>query len=275
MSRYRENKRLHGVIYIQRITDVRMGGISRRNFAMFRALCGEPNLRSVALVTNMWGAVDPAVGAAREHELASDGLLFKPVLDAGARMLRHDNTLGSARAIVQTLITNVTGSAPLQIQREIVDEQKSLERTAAGEELKTPEIREAERRQEEERRRQREAAEAAMREREAQRRRELEAERQRQAEAAARARAEQERIQREQEEARRREEERLREAQRAREAAEAARRAEEERLRLLHEEQARQIREAEEARARHEREMAAIRQAQSRHHRRRFLGIRF
>ena len=259
MSRYRENKRLHGVIYIQRITDVRMGGISRRNFAMFRALCGEPNLRSVALVTNMWGAVDPAVGAAREHELASDGLLFKPVLDAGARMVRHDNTMDSARAIVQTLITNTPGPAPLQIQREIVDEQKSLERTAAGEELKTQEMREAERRQEEERQRQREAAEAAMREREAQRLRELEAERQRQAEAAARARAEQERMRREQEAARRREAERLREAQRAREAAEAARRAEEERLRRAQEEHARQVREAEEARAQHEREMQRIR----------------
>ncbi|KAF7424180.1 hypothetical protein PC9H_009483 [Pleurotus ostreatus] len=40
-STYRQGTTLSGVIYIYRISDFRMGGISTRNFKMFRKLCGE------------------------------------------------------------------------------------------------------------------------------------------------------------------------------------------------------------------------------------------
>jgi hypothetical protein len=80
---------------MHRISDVRMGGISTRNFKMFRQLCGESTLRNVVIVTNMWGEVGREVGEAREAELGSDDRFFKPVLDKGAHMLRH-NGLTSA-----------------------------------------------------------------------------------------------------------------------------------------------------------------------------------
>ncbi|KAJ7761969.1 P-loop containing nucleoside triphosphate hydrolase protein, partial [Mycena maculata] len=130
---YENGKRLAGVIYMHRISDVRMGGISTRNFKMFRQLCGESSLKNVVIVTNMWGEVGLEVGEAREAELASDERFFKPVLDKGARLLRHDNNVASAQTILQYLIGNQPRA--LRIQRELVDQGKDISQTAAGEEL--------------------------------------------------------------------------------------------------------------------------------------------
>lgn len=130
---YESGRRLAGVIYIHRISDFRMGGISTRNFKMFRELCGDSTLKNVVIVTNMWGQVSEEVGEARERELASDDLFFKPVLDKGAKMLRHDNTVPSAQNILRHLLNN--HPLPLQIQRELVDQGKDILETAAGEEL--------------------------------------------------------------------------------------------------------------------------------------------
>lgn len=110
-----------------------MGGVSRTNFNMFRELCGPDALRNVVIVTNMWEMVKPGVGEAREAQLRSNDQLFKPVLDKGAQMIRHDNTLESARSIVGRLVFNYP--LPMQLQREIVDEGKDIRLTSAGLEL--------------------------------------------------------------------------------------------------------------------------------------------
>jgi len=96
---------------------------------MFRELCGDTTLKNVVLVTNMWGEVSPDVGEAREDELSTN--FFKPALDKGARMVRHDNTAHSAHDIVRMIMKN--RPVVLQIQRELVDEHKDIVDTAAGE----------------------------------------------------------------------------------------------------------------------------------------------
>ena len=75
-SRYQNGIKLSGIIYMHRISDFRVGGVSRRNLSMFRKLCGDETLRNVALVTNMWSEVTSERGAARERELRTDPLLF-------------------------------------------------------------------------------------------------------------------------------------------------------------------------------------------------------
>ena len=96
---------------------------------MFRELCGDTTLRNVLLVTNMWGEVSRDVGESRENELASN--FFKPVLDKGAQMVRHYNTVQSAHDIIRRIMAN--RPVVLQIQRELVDEHKDIVDTAAGE----------------------------------------------------------------------------------------------------------------------------------------------
>jgi hypothetical protein len=142
LCRYENGKKLAGVIYIHRISDFRMGGISTRNFKMFRQLCGDSTLKNVVLVTNMWGEVSKEVGEAREAELAREDIFFKPVVEKGARLLRHDNTVESVQEILRFIIGNQPRS--LRIQRELVDEKKNISQTAAGAELNRDLLQQAE-----------------------------------------------------------------------------------------------------------------------------------
>ncbi|KAJ8521938.1 hypothetical protein ONZ45_g1468 [Pleurotus djamor] len=130
---YSQGKKLSGVIYMHRISDFRMGGLSTRNLRMVKELCGEKTLKNLVLVTNMWGEVSPTVGEQRERELATDALFFKPAIDKGAQLLRNYNERGS----VMEIITHIAKNHPLtlRIQRELVDEGMSLSQTAAGTEL--------------------------------------------------------------------------------------------------------------------------------------------
>ncbi|KAI6165664.1 P-loop containing nucleoside triphosphate hydrolase protein [Pisolithus thermaeus] len=130
---YEQGAKLAGIIYMHRISDFRMSGTSKRNFRIFRELCGESTLNNVLIVTNMWGNVDSKTGEERERELATNDKLFKPVLEKGARLLRHDNTETSAHAILRNLINSQT--AILAIQHEIVNQRKGLAQSAAGSEL--------------------------------------------------------------------------------------------------------------------------------------------
>ena len=133
MHRYDQGAKLAGIIYMHRISDVRMGGTSKRNFRIFRELCEDSTLRNVLIVTNMWSNVDPKVGEAREQELANNNKFFKPVLEKGAKLLRHSGTQPSALSILRHLIN--TQTATLLIQHELVNEHKDLAHTAAGAEL--------------------------------------------------------------------------------------------------------------------------------------------
>ena len=96
---------------------------------MFRGLCGDTTLKNVVLVTNMWGEVSSEEGQDRENQLSTN--FFKPVLDLGAQMARHDRTVKSAHDIIRGIMKNHPEA--LQIQRELVDEQKGIVDTAAGE----------------------------------------------------------------------------------------------------------------------------------------------
>jgi len=130
-STYQKGIKLSGIIYMHRISDNRMGGLSQRNFKMFKEICGIEAAKNVVIVTSMWDEVHADRGEAREIELKS--LFFKPILDQGAQLLRNDNTQQSALRIIAHFIENQP--IPLRIQQEIVDEHKQLDKTGAGVEL--------------------------------------------------------------------------------------------------------------------------------------------
>jgi DNA repair exonuclease SbcCD ATPase subunit len=132
---------------LHRISDIRVGGIAQRNFSMFRQLCGEKTLKNVVIVTTMWGNVNLADGEAREAELASRDIFFKPVLQKHAQMARSDHTVESAQAILRMIIRN--HPLALRIQEELIDEHKDISETAAGEELNREFMRQMRRHKEE------------------------------------------------------------------------------------------------------------------------------
>ncbi|KAJ2926163.1 hypothetical protein H1R20_g10947, partial [Candolleomyces eurysporus] len=133
VATYERGTKLAGVIYIHKISDLRMTGVATRNFRVFRELCGSSTLKNVVIVTNMWGAVTLEAGSARERGLATDDTFFKPALDKGAQMMRHDYTVDSAQTIIRYFFDN--NPVVLQIQRELVDEKKDILQTSAGMEM--------------------------------------------------------------------------------------------------------------------------------------------
>ncbi|KAJ8094228.1 hypothetical protein PM082_006766 [Marasmius tenuissimus] len=133
LAEYRAGRCLSGVMYFHRITDVRMGGASRRNFTMFQKLCGEEAFSNVAIVTTRWDLEEQEVAMARFEEMKSKPQLCRPIVDKGGSMFPHNRTPESANEIIRHLITG-TSPVPLLIQREMAEGMK-LSETTAGREL--------------------------------------------------------------------------------------------------------------------------------------------
>ena len=153
-----------------------MSGIARKNFNMFRKLCGDTALQNVVIVTNMWGEVDAQTGDAREAELVGEDIFFKPVIEKGARMARHKDTVPSAKAIIRLVLDN--HPMPLRIQEELVNEHIDISETGAGEELNR-EINAQIRKNKEDMRMLREEMDRAIKDKDEETRKELEIETQR------------------------------------------------------------------------------------------------
>lgn len=75
-SIYSKKVKLAGIIYLHRITDVRMTGSSYKNLRMLEKLCGDGAMSKVVLVTTMWNLLGRpgsdhtvAVGEQREAML--------------------------------------------------------------------------------------------------------------------------------------------------------------------------------------------------------------
>ncbi|KAK0721566.1 hypothetical protein B0T26DRAFT_769042 [Lasiosphaeria miniovina] len=143
---YRRRVRLAGLVYLHRITDPRMQGTTLKSLDLFKKLCGPRALPAVVLATTMWPALEAAAPrrtSDRDRELAagvgqqreSDLLKAKfwgEMVKGGSRMVRHDGTAVSAHAIVRSLVGIGGGGVVLDIQVQLVDEERTLDATAVG-----------------------------------------------------------------------------------------------------------------------------------------------
>jgi hypothetical protein len=143
---YANGVRIHGLILLHPISDNRMTGSSLRNIEMMKAMCGLASYHNLAIVTTMWPrAPDHAeklVLERRDAELLADGRFFGDLVSGGAHLFRHNETghrndfkeATSARRIVDHLVCQSDMHAPdvLRLQKEIVDEGKTLGETTAG-----------------------------------------------------------------------------------------------------------------------------------------------
>jgi hypothetical protein len=131
---YSNSIKLHGIIYLHRITDPRMQGSGMRNLHMFKRLCGDKNLSNVIMATCQWERVLEADGAEREKQLRETPHFWGYMVDRGSQMHRHYNTRESALRLIDSLVGG-TASRPkivLDIQTQMVDEGKDLASTGAG-----------------------------------------------------------------------------------------------------------------------------------------------
>lgn len=131
---------LHGIIYLHRITDVRMQGSAAKNLLMFKKLCGNDALQKVVLTTTMWDKVSPHQGGDREQQLVDTPHFWGYMVSKGSTVYRHDNTAESAKQIIKQLARNNT--VTLDLQNQMVNENQDLNETAAGRELESEVIKE-------------------------------------------------------------------------------------------------------------------------------------
>jgi hypothetical protein len=126
---------LRGVVYVQRITDTRMSGASRRSLEILEAICGTPASPNIVFVTTMWdklGSDSEVVGTERTEELKR--LFLAKFIERGARVEPHTGTLESARGIINKMLCNQP--MELDIQREMEKQKLTLEKTTVGQLLK-------------------------------------------------------------------------------------------------------------------------------------------
>ncbi|CUA73125.1 hypothetical protein RSOLAG22IIIB_10557 [Rhizoctonia solani] len=127
---YSKNLKLTGLLYLHKITDTRVGGVSFRHMRIFRELCGTDSLKNVVYVLNMWSDPPKDDEVLRENELRESDEFFGTPLAEGAQIARHQNTRESAQAIIRTLLQR--GTTVPQISRELVDQGLKLGATSAG-----------------------------------------------------------------------------------------------------------------------------------------------
>jgi hypothetical protein len=95
---------LSGIIYLHRISDIRMTNSSIKTLRVFRKLCGSDNLKNVSLVTTMWDKVTAEEGAAREKELSEQGGFWRSMIASGSTIKRYDGTYDCAIALILDMV---------------------------------------------------------------------------------------------------------------------------------------------------------------------------
>ncbi|KAK3358738.1 P-loop containing nucleoside triphosphate hydrolase protein [Lasiosphaeria hispida] len=130
-------KCLVGVIFLHRITDVRLTSSAVKNMTVLQKLCGSENYGRIALATTMWkmapGEEEEEAAEQRQNELEE---YWKEMFGERSLIMRHKaNTRESALEVVQGLrgrVQDTDTQRSLQIQRELCDEERKLEDTDAG-----------------------------------------------------------------------------------------------------------------------------------------------
>ncbi|KAK0706133.1 hypothetical protein B0T26DRAFT_656556, partial [Lasiosphaeria miniovina] len=137
---YEVGVRLAGIVYLHRITDVRVGGSGKRMMQLIRDMCGAEAFPRLVLATTMWqelGSNDPAafdLAVQHEMELRRTDEFWGAMCRGGSRLARWDGSRASAMAMVDRLqdLQAEQGPMALQIQREMVGQRLDLADTAAG-----------------------------------------------------------------------------------------------------------------------------------------------
>jgi hypothetical protein len=129
---YEKGLKLCGVIYIQRITDTRMSGSSRKSLEILEAICGTTTSANITFVTTMWDKLGPdseTVGGERMQEMKR--LFLANFIAKGARVEQHTGTATSAKDIVNRVLSG-NHHILLEIQREMEMQNLNLDQTAVG-----------------------------------------------------------------------------------------------------------------------------------------------
>ncbi|KAK5635417.1 hypothetical protein RRF57_011129 [Xylaria bambusicola] len=132
---YSNGVKLSGILYLHRINQPRMQGSALKNISLFRSLCGDDALKKVVLVTTMWDITENDIAESREKQLKNMRKYWGGMIAKGSQLIHHDNTRKSALALFNAFM-EADEKITLKIQSEMVNGNKSLEGTDAGNDIK-------------------------------------------------------------------------------------------------------------------------------------------
>ena len=130
---YTAGMKFGGIVYLHDISVHRLNNSIRKNFDLFRSVCGELRFPSVAPTITRWSNVSEDVGNKRLQQLEEN--LWEDLVGAGCTVSKFDGTPESAREIVKRMLKRTSSihlPDGLNIQEEVVDYRLHLPETEAG-----------------------------------------------------------------------------------------------------------------------------------------------
>ena len=124
--------KLAGVIYLHRISDIKMSGAMIKNLKMLKKLCGKNCYSKIVLATTMWDRVTDAHRAIQnEQQLGATHDWWGDLAEEGATIMRQDNGANSAMKIVEHIMS-FNEPAVMENQIERVVKNLALEECESG-----------------------------------------------------------------------------------------------------------------------------------------------
>ncbi len=122
---------LKGVLYFHKIIDNRMTGSAARYLEFLESLVGEEAMPNTILVTAMWNLLrDENYGDALRREQELIDTYWEPLQEKGSFAAQFDGTPESAHSLIWQLAG--MKSVVLQVQRELIKDEKTVAETTAG-----------------------------------------------------------------------------------------------------------------------------------------------
>ena len=123
-----------GVLYLHDISLKRFTHTARQNLGLFYRMCGGSAISQAVLATTNWGTIPQDIF--KQHEVEMRNCHWKTLIEQGAEVRRFLNNSASAWEILSVCLERIDSQKrkpiPLLIQRELVDEGKTVAETSAG-----------------------------------------------------------------------------------------------------------------------------------------------
>ena len=118
---------LRGIVFLVSLASPRTGATSKANLEILSKLCDKSGLKNTVFVTPKWSSLIKSYPT-RELQLKNNYL--RKLITAGAQYFRHNDSTGSAKAILQALLK--VSWVPLHLQTEVVEGGKPIAKSEAS-----------------------------------------------------------------------------------------------------------------------------------------------
>lgn len=125
---------ISGIVYLHRITDLRIQGASLQSLEVFKKMCGVANYHAIVLGTTRWDEILPkqrAKAKARQWELCQKDWFWGDVLQAGGKVVSLENPRAHALEILAHIV-NRKQKLTLAFQHQVFREHRQIYQTDAG-----------------------------------------------------------------------------------------------------------------------------------------------